>query len=62
MIEKSGWKGKSLGNAGVHHKQALVLINKGGASGNEIVALAKAVQHAVVSMFGVELEMEVNLV
>ncbi len=62
LIEKSGWKGKSLGNAGVHHKQALVLINKGGASGNEIIALAKAVQHAVWSMFGVELEMEVNIV
>ncbi|MCX6231405.1 MAG: UDP-N-acetylmuramate dehydrogenase [Bacteroidetes bacterium] len=62
LIEKSGWKGKSLGNAAVHHKQALVLINKGGATGSEILSLAKAVQHAVLNMFGVELEMEVNLV
>ncbi len=62
LIEKSGWKGKSLGNAAVHHKQALVLINKGDATGNEIIALAKAVQQAVRGLFGVELEMEVNVV
>jgi UDP-N-acetylmuramate dehydrogenase len=62
LIEKSGWKGKSLGNAAVHHKQALVLINKGDATGKEIIALAKAVQIAVKGLFGVELEMEVNVV
>ncbi|MFZ4399020.1 MAG: UDP-N-acetylmuramate dehydrogenase [Bacteroidales bacterium] len=62
LIEKSGWKGKSLGNAAVHHKQALVLINKGNASGIEILNLAKAIQHAVRGLFGVELEMEVNII
>jgi UDP-N-acetylmuramate dehydrogenase len=62
LIEKSGWKGKSLGNAAIHNKQALVLINKGNATGNDILTLAKAVQHAVLNLFGVELEMEVNVV
>lgn len=62
LIEKSGWKGKSLGNAAVHHKQALVIINKGGATGAEVLALAKAIQLEVSNLFGVELEMEVNLV
>lgn len=62
LIEKSGWKGKSLGNAMVHNKQALVLVNKGGASGKEIIALAKAVQLEVFNLFGVELEMEVNVI
>lgn len=62
LIEKSGWKGKSLGNAAVHHKQALVIINKGGATGKEIITLAKAIQLEVFNLFGVELEMEVNVV
>jgi UDP-N-acetylmuramate dehydrogenase len=62
LIEKSGWKGKSLGNAAVHHKQALVLINKENATGKEILALAKAVQLEVFNLFGVDLEMEVNVI
>ena len=62
LIEKSGWKGKSLGNAAVHHKQALVLINKGNASGLEILNLSKAIQNAVNGLFGVELEIEVNVI
>jgi UDP-N-acetylmuramate dehydrogenase len=62
LIEKSGWKGKSLGNAAVHHKQGLVIVNKGNATGKEILALAKAVQLEVFNIFGVELEMEVNLI
>lgn len=62
LIEKSGWKGKSLGNAAVHHKQALVIINKGGATGKEIITLAKAVQLEVFNLFGVDLEMEVNVI
>jgi len=62
LIEKSGWKGKSLGNAAVHNKQALVLINKGNATGKEIITLAKAIQLDVFNLFGVELEMEVNVI
>jgi len=62
LIEKSGWKGKSIGNVGVHAKQALVIINHGGATGAEIMALAKEVQHSVHNQFGIDLEMEVNAI
>lgn len=58
MIDQCGWKGKSLGAAGVHEKQALVLINRGGASGAEILTLARAIQSDVLNRFGVVLEIE----
>lgn len=61
MIDRAGWKGKSLGHAGVYGKQALVLVNLGGAEGNEIAALADAVRDSVMKMFGVELHPEVNI-
>jgi UDP-N-acetylmuramate dehydrogenase len=58
LIEQSGWKGRNLGRVGMYEKQALVLVNRGGASGAEVIALAKAVQAAVRERFGVELTPE----
>ena len=62
MIEQCGWKGKSLGRAGVHDKQALVLVNRGGATGAEIVALCDAIRKDVKNKFGIDIHPEVNIV
>lgn len=62
MIDQCGWKGKSLGRAGVHDKQALVLVNRGGAKGDDVVALMHAVQASVRERFGLELHPEVNVI
>jgi UDP-N-acetylmuramate dehydrogenase len=62
LIEKAGWKGKRIGNVGMHEKQALVLVNYGNATGEELVAHALRVQQSVREIFGVEIEMEVNIV
>lgn len=62
LIEQCGWKGKSLGNAGVYEKQALVLVNRGGARGNDIVALSDAIRRDVKKKFGIEIFPEVKFV
>lgn len=62
MIEKCGWKGKTLGKAGVHSRQALVLVNKGGAKGSDIVALCDAIRSDVRKLFGIDIHPEVNIV
>ena len=62
MIEKSGWKGRTLGRAGVFEKQALVLVNRGGCDGHDVVRLANAVIADVEAMFGVRLQPEAILI
>ena len=62
MIEQCGWKGKALGRAGVHDKQALVLVNLGGATGQEIVDLCETIRKDVSDKFGIDIHPEVNVI
>jgi UDP-N-acetylmuramate dehydrogenase len=58
LIERCGWKGQTLGPVGVYERQALVLINRGGANGADVLRLARAIQASVQTEFEVELETE----
>ena len=62
LIEQCGFKGKRFGDAGVHKNQALVLVNYGGASGQELLLLATKIQDAVLTRFGIEINPEVNII
>lgn len=62
LIEQCGWKGKTLGRAGVHSKQALVLVNLGGATGQDVIALCDTIRKDVYDKFGVKIYPEVNII
>jgi UDP-N-acetylmuramate dehydrogenase len=62
LIEQCGWKGKRIGNTGSHKDQALVLVNYGGATGNEVYELAMKIKDSVRDKFGIEINPEVNLI
>lgn len=62
LIEQCGWKGKVVGNTGSHKDQALVLVNYGNATGNEIRDLAYHILDSVKNKFGVTIEPEVNII
>lgn len=62
LIEQCGWKGKRIGNAGVYEKQALILVNHGGCSGQEIAELSQHIVTDVKTKFGIEIHPEINFV
>jgi len=62
LIEKAGFKGKRFGDAGIHKNQALVLVNYGNATGQEILAVSKDIQATVLKEFGIVIEAEVNVI
>ena len=62
LIEQCGWKGRTLGHAGVHDRQALVLVNRGDATGAEVFALCETIRDDVRKRFGIEITPEVNIV
>lgn len=62
LIEQAGFKGKRFGDAGIHKNQALVLVNYGNATGQEILAVSKEIQKTVFEKFGIHIEAEVNVI
>ena len=61
LIEQAGWKGKQVGDAAVHQQQALVLVNKGQATGVEVLELARQIAADIQQQFSVSLEIEPNI-
>jgi UDP-N-acetylmuramate dehydrogenase len=62
LIEQCGWKGKRIGDAAVHDKQALVIVNHGNATGKELFDLSEQINKSVAEKFGITLEREVEVI
>jgi UDP-N-acetylmuramate dehydrogenase len=62
LIEQAGFKGKRFGDAGIHKNQALVLVNYGNATGQEILAVAKDIQNTILEKYSIQIEAEVNVI
>jgi UDP-N-acetylmuramate dehydrogenase len=62
LVEQCGWKGKRIGDAGVHDRQALVLVNHGNATGPELFDLSEQIRNSVIEKFGIDLEREVEVI
>ena len=62
LIEQCGWKGRTIGRVGVHARQALVLVNRGGATGAEVVDLCNQIRRDVATRFGIDIHPEVNII
>ena len=62
LIEHAGWKGRALGHAAVHDRQALVLVNKGGATGAEVMELAHRICEDIYNKYDIRIVPEVNYV
>jgi UDP-N-acetylmuramate dehydrogenase len=62
LIEQAGFKGKRFGNAGVHKNQALVIVNYGHATGQEVLDISKNIQETILNKFGIQIEAEVNII
>ena len=62
LIEQAGFKGKRFGDAGIHKNQALVLVNYGDATGQEILNVSKNIQETIFQIFGIHIEAEVNII
>ncbi len=62
LIDQLGWRGRNIGPAGVYEKQALVIVNRGGATGQDVLRVCDAVRHDVLQTYGVELHPEVNFI
>ena len=62
LIEQAGFKGKRFGDAGIHKNQALVLVNYGNATGQEILAVAHDIQETVLKTYGIAIQAEVNII
>jgi UDP-N-acetylmuramate dehydrogenase len=61
LIEQTGWKGKEIGNVATYSKQALVIINKGSATGSEVLEFSEKIKRSVIEKYGIALEKEVNI-